>query len=340
MNMHDQAAVGSVGGGDFCYAARADWCRLPVGWELGEVTSVATDSQDQVYVFARSRQPVMVFGPEGDFRFAWGEGEFVGPHGICIGPDDSVYCIDYLGHTVRKFTPHGKLLLTLGTQGCPSDTGAATVDYRDIRRVGPPFNFPTNLALSPGGELYVSDGYGNARIHKFSASGECLSSWGSPGDGPGQFHVPHGIAIDRAGIVYVADRENSRIQRFDPDGEYLGEWTDVARPCEVFISRASHVFVAELGYRAGMFPGNVAPAAGACGGRVSIFSLSGALLARFGGGENPCAAGDFFAPHDIWVDRRGDFYVAEVCYTAGVSRGLIGTDCHTLQKFVRSAPGG
>jgi DNA-binding beta-propeller fold protein YncE len=185
--------------------------------------------------------------------------------------------------------------------------------------------------------LYIADGYGNARIHKFSADGKLLFSWGEPGDGPGQFHVPHGIAIDRSGVVYVADRENSRIQRFHPDGQFIDEWIDIARPCEVFIDQADHVFVAELGYRAGMFAGNVAPTLDATGGRVSIFSLAGELLARWGGGENPCAAGDFFAPHDIWVDRRGDVYVSEVCYTAGVSRGLIGTECHTLQKFVRSS---
>jgi DNA-binding beta-propeller fold protein YncE len=320
--------------------------RLPAGRELGEVTSVATDSQGQVYVFARSQDPVMVFGTDGDFRFAWGEGVFVGPHGICIGPDDMVYCIDYLDHTVRKFTPRGRLLMTLGTSGWPSDTGATTVDYRNIRRAGPPFNFPTNLAIAPSGDLYVADGYGNARIHKFSAEGKWLFSWGAPGDGPGQFHVPHGIAIDRAGIVYVADRENSRIQRFTAEGQFLSEWTDVARPCEVFIDAADSVFVAELGYRAGMFPGNMAPTPDATGGRVSVFSLAGELLARWGGGENPGAAGDFFAPHDIWVDRRGDAYVSEVCFTAKPSDESVGLKTcksqtiarpyHTLQKFVRT----
>ncbi len=335
MSVHEPIETGHVGRGDFVYAPQLDWCGLPEGRELGEVTSVATDSRDRVFVFARSRDPVLVFGPSGDFQFAWGAGVLTGAHGICIGPDDAVYCTDYLDHTVRKFTPQGQLLMTLGASGSPSDTGATTVDYRHIRRAGPPFNFPTNLALSPGGELYVADGYGNARVHKFSPDGQLLLSWGAPGDAPGQFHVPHGIAIDRAGIVYVADRENSRIQRFDAGGRYLDQWTDVARPCEVFIDPAGFVFVAELGYRAGMFPGNVAPSADASGGRVSIFSPAGELLARWGGGDRPAAAGDFFAPHDVWVDRRGDLYVSEVCYTAGVSRGLIGPDCHTLQKFVR-----
>lgn len=325
----------TVGTGQFTYTAHADWCDLPAGCE---VTAVATDSQDRVYVFNRSERPVMVFTADGRFLESWGEGVFTGAHGIHVGPDDSIYCCDYLDHTVRKFTPQGELLLTLGTRGRPSDTGATTVDYRNIRQAAGPFSFPTNLAIASDGALYIADGYGNARIHKFSDAGELLFSWGSPGDGPGEFRVPHGIAIAPSGMVYVADRENSRIQRFTPDGRYVDEWRDVARPCEVFIDPAGLVFVAELGYRAGMFAGNEAPSPDATGGRVSVFSADGELLARWGGGENPCAPGDFFAPHDIWADSRGDLYVSEVAYTAGVRRGLIGLDCHTLQKFVRSSP--
>src|SRR5947209_2532895 len=114
--------------------------------------------------------------------------------------------------------------LTLGTSGRAADTGAVGHDFRTIRRIGPPFNLPTNLALAPGGELYVADGYGNARIHKFSADGRLLFSWGEPGSGRGQFHLPHGIAVGREGTVYVADRENSRIQLFSPAGDFLAEW--------------------------------------------------------------------------------------------------------------------
>jgi len=321
-----------VGAEPFRYAAESHWCELPAGCEA---VGVATDSQDRVYVFNRSELPVRIFSPDGRYLHGWGAGVFTAPHGIHIGADDSVCCTDYYDHTVRKFTPDGELTMTLGVPGQFSDTGATSADYRHIRRAAGPFNFPTNLAIAPSGELYVADGYGNARIHVFSPEGKLLHSFGAPGDGPGQFHVVHGIAIDPQGIVYAADRENSRIQRFTLDGRFIDQWRDVVRPCEVFIDREGRVFIAELGYRAGMFPGNEPPTPNPPGGRVSVFSTDGELLARFGGGDNPCAAGDFFAPHDIWLDSRGDFYVSEVVYAAGISRGLIGPDCHTLQKFVR-----
>ena len=319
----------------FRYRALEDWPTLPLNLDLVEVPAVATDSQDRVYVFNRGENPVLVFTPEGDFICSWGEDVIRRAHGITIGPDDAVYCVDDLDHTVKKFSTDGELLLTLGTSGCFSDTGATSVDYREIRRAGPPFNFPTNLAISPSGDLYVSDGYGNARIHRFSADGELLFSWGEPGDGPGQFHVPHGIAVDENGKVYVADRENDRIQIFEPDGRYATEWKDLARPCEVFIDGDFIVYVAELGYRSGMWPGTSSPTPSATGGRMSVFDARGELLARWGGGEDPCALGDFYAPHDVWVDSRGDVYVGEVTWSAGGNRGLVAPDCHCLQKFTR-----
>ncbi len=326
-----------VGQGAFRYQVQSDWAQLPPGWSFVEAVGVATDSSGTVFVFNRGEHPLIVFDRDGRFVRSWGEGLFVRPHGIHIGPDDSIFCVDDFDHTVRKFTPEGRLLLTLGTHGKSSDTGARTVDYRTILRSAGPFNFPTNLALAPGGEMYVADGYGNARVHLFSADGQWISSWGEPGDRPGQFHVPHGIAVDRQGTVYVADRENSRLQLFSPRGVFLAEWTDVARPCEVAIDAAGNVFVAELGFRAGMFPGNQPPPGNPTGGRLSIFNSRGELQARFGGGENPCAPGDFFAPHDVWVDRFGDMYVGEVTMSAGGNQGLVPPTCHTLQKFVRAS---
>jgi DNA-binding beta-propeller fold protein YncE len=318
---------------DFGYEADDQWAKLPPGLTWPEVVGVATDRQDRVYVFNRGEHPVVVFDRDGTFLHSWGEGVFVRPHGITIDPDEGVWCADDNDHTVRKFTLDGRLLLTLGTSGRPSDTGATSMDYRNVVRAGPPFHYPTNLAVSPEGNLYVSDGYGNARVHVFAPDGRHLFSWGELGAGRGQFHLPHGVAVDREGTVYVADRENSRVQLFTPEGKYLSEWTDVARPCQVFL-HGDNVYVAELGFHAGRWPGNPYPD-DAPGGRVSIFDRDGKVLARWGGGRNPCAPGDFFAPHGICVDSRGDVYVCEVVMSGGGSQGMVSPTCHTLQKFTR-----
>ncbi len=323
-----------VGSGRFTYRADDQWVQRPDEYSWQEVSAVAVDSRDNVFVFNRGDHPVMVFDRDGKFLRSWGTGGFVRAHGITIGPDDAVYCADDLDHTVSKFTPDGTLIWKLGTSGQPSDTGATSIDYRTITHAGPPFYFPTNVALSPEGDLYVADGYGNARIHKFSRDGVLLFSWGAPGSGPGQFHVPHGIAVDRHGTVFVADRENSRIQCFAPDGTFLSERTNVVRPCQVTFDAAGNLYVAELGYRSGMWPGTFPPTPDATGGRVSIFCPEGKLLARWGGGDNPVAPGDFFAPHDIRIDSRGDIYVSEVVWSAGANRGHVSADCHTLQKFI------
>lgn len=318
------------------FAPCEGWGVLPEGWKLVEVAGVATDSRDRVFVFNRGEHPVVIFDRDGRFVGSWGEGRFARPHGITIGPDDAVYCTDDLDHTIKKFSLEGEPLLTLGTGGSPSDTGATSVDFRTIRRAGAPFHYPTNLAVAPDGSLFIADGYGNARVHRFAADGTHLSSWGEPGGGPGQFRIPHGIAVAPDGTVLVADRENSRVQFFTPDGQFLREWTEIARPCQVVVGPGGDVYVAELGYRAGMWPGTSAPAPDATGGRVSVFDPDGRLLTRFGGGSKPCTPGDFFAPHDLCLDGRGDLYVGEVTWSAGGNRGLVPADCRSLQKFART----
>lgn len=319
----------------FNYHPDVRWPSFPANGPAGEAVGVACDSQDRVFVFSRGPVPVHVFSPQGTLLFSWGEGGFVRPHGIFIDAKDNVYCTDDFDHTVRIFSTEGKPRLTLGVSGRPSDTGATSIDYRTIVRSGPPFHYPTNVAVGPGGDIFVADGYGNARVHRFSPEGRLLTSWGEPGSGPGQFHVPHGIAVDRTGGVYVADRENSRIQLFSSDGVYAGAWTDVARPCQVFVDPADNFYVAELGYRAGRWPGTGEAEPGATGGRVSIFNREGVLLKRWGGGTDPTAAGDFFAPHGIWVDSRGAVYVGEVSWAAGARDGKVAASCHSLQKFTK-----
>jgi hypothetical protein len=308
-----------VGSGELRYRARPGWEQLPEGVQFVDVAGMATDSQGQLYVFNRGGRPVLRFDRDGRCLGSWGEGRFTRPHGLHIGPDDTLYCVDDQDHTVRRFTPDGELLLQIGKSGCASDTGATSSDFRTIQR-------------APDGDLFISDGYGNARIHRFSAEGEWRLSWGEPGSGPGQFRVPHGIAVDSDGVVWVADRENSRLQRFSPDGTFLGEWTDIARPCEVFIDSRGLVYVAELGYHVGMWPGTTAPSPDAPRGRLSIFDRDGTLLSRWGNHPDPLAPESFFAPHDVWVDREGVVYVGEVVASAG--RGTAPEGTPTLRTFV------
>jgi DNA-binding beta-propeller fold protein YncE len=316
------------------YSPVPGWGRLPEGWSFVEVAGVATDSRDNVYVFNRGERPVIVFEKDGTFLYSWGDGQLSRSHGITIGPDDSVYLTFDRDHTVRKYTPDGRPLMTLGVSCQPSDTGIESFDYRTIKHGGPPFNYPTNVALGSNGEIYVADGYGNARVHKFSAEGTLLLSWGEPGSGIGQFNIPHGIAVDQQGRVIVADRENSRLQFFSPAGKFLEEWTDIVRPTQVFIDPGGRIFVSELGTRAGLWPWLETPP-NPTPGRVSVFDSAGRFLARWGN-DDPMAPDGFYAPHGICLDSHGSIYVAEVTMSAGGYKGRVPANCPCLRKYVVS----
>ncbi len=294
-----------------------------------EVAGLGVDSKDQVYVFIRNKDPLLVYDSQGNLLKAWGRRFFGGrPHGLFIDPDDCIYCTDDGDHTVRKFSPDGKLLMTLGEKNQPSNTGCVNLDYRTIKQSAGPFNSPTDIALDIEGNIYVSDGYGNARIHKFSKEGELLLSWGEPGRGPGQFNLPHGIFVDRKGIVYVADRENSRIQLFNSEGEFLDQW-DANRPTDILIYEDS-IFVTELGYKTGSRLMSTSSKDGIVAGRLSILTLEGEPLSRWWS-DDGCAPGSFYAPHTLCVDSKGSLYVGEVVISSG---GPV--NCHTLQKFIRA----
>jgi len=308
------------------------WEKLPEGWSFVEVAGVATDSQDRVYAFNRGEHPMIVFDADGNFLEAWGEGVFTNPHGIYIGPDDRIYCADNVDHTVRIFSPDGTLQKTLGEKDKPSDTGYVA-GKTPVQRGAGPFNKVTNVALSKAGDLYVSDGYGNSRVHKFTGDGVYQFSWGEPGSGPGEFILPHAIVVDLHDRVYVADRENSRIQVFDTAGNYITEWNHVTRPDDLFIDVDENLYVAELGEIAGKDP-KIEVLPHAPHASVCVLSLEGELITRFGG-DDPVAPGNFFAPHGIWADSKGDLYVSEVIYSGGGRYGLVPLDCHSLQKFAR-----
>ena len=316
------------------------WEQLPEGWSFVEVAGVAVDSHDNVYVFCRGEHPLIVFDKEGRFLNAWGEGTFTVPHGIYIDTQDRVHLVDCGDHTIRVYSTDGDLLKVVGEPGKSSDTGFL-MDVSPVQHAAEPFNRVTNVAVLPEGGFYVADGYGNARIHKFSAAGDLEFSWGEPGSGPGQFNLPHGIGVDSAGTVYVADRENSRVQLFTPGGEYLRSWDFVNRPDDIFIDDQDRVHVAELGFRSGIRkvphyklmlkpPPGHEPIA-----RVGVYDPDGDLVCRIGG-EEEVLPGNFIAPHGLWADSHGDLYVGEVIVASGAAARLAPLTGHSFQKFKRS----
>jgi hypothetical protein len=292
-----------LGSGRHAYETVPGWARLPAGWDLGDVAGVAVDAQDRVYVFNRGEHPVVVFDRDGNVLGSWGEGFFTHPHGIFLAPDQTLYCTDDGNHTMTRHALDGRLLMRIGRSGEPAPFHS-----------GLPFNRCTHTALSPQGDIYISDGYGNARVHKYAPDGTLLLSWGANGMGPGEFNLPHNIVCDPDGWVYVADRENHRIQVFDGTGKFQTAWRDVVhRPCALYRTPGPDpVFlVGELGPSMNFNRGapNLGP-------RLSVLRLSGELITRLevtpAMGDGP---GQFISPHGLATDSAGDIYVAEVSVT-------------------------
>jgi sugar lactone lactonase YvrE len=311
-----------------------DWARIPAGWDLVEVPGLAIDSKDRIFAFTRGTPSVVVFSRDGRVLDSWGTGQFRRPHAACVGPDDCLYCVDDLGHAVRKYAADGTLLATIGPIGAPSDTGYTPDQFLSVKHGGPPYNQPTSIVVSPAGEIYVTDGYGNSRVHRFSAKGELLQSWGEPGSGPGQFYLPHGVALDRQGRVYMSDRMNSRIQVFTPTGDFLAQWNDVYQPNDVYIDAEDRVFVAEIGYRADLPMSGPVPQPGEGYSRVTIRDLEGRILGRITNADAG-APGGFLSAHAARTDSAGDLYVGEVSATRARNQGKDRHAFNILQKFRR-----
>ncbi|HVB76289.1 MAG TPA: peptidyl-alpha-hydroxyglycine alpha-amidating lyase family protein [Candidatus Nitrosotalea sp.] len=322
------------------YRVVDNWERLPEGTSHKDVPDVAVDSRDRVYVLTRMDAQVLVYDRDGTFLGSWGEGSFSDrPHGITIGPDDTVYIVDEGRHAVEAYTTEGRRIAVIGPSGSASDTGADAEipDIFDkigsIQRPAGPYNKPTKLAVAPNGDFYVTDGYGNARVHHFDAEGRLLSSWGEPGSGPGQFHLPHSVVVADDGRVLVADRENDRIQLFSAAGDYLEEWNDFHRVAGLFI-RDQMLYVAELAWRSGYRTWRNGAVSSPLCGRVSVLDLRGNFLVRLDDSDLSAVAG-FTAPHGLCADSRGDIYVAEVTWTDGGKSGLYAAS-HSLLKLTRT----
>ena len=277
------------------------WAKLPHPMFFKEATSVAVDSNDNVYVFNRGAHPVIIFDKDGNFLETWGAGVFTRPHGITIDAEDNLYLADDDAHVVEKRTKEGELIFRLGEQGKPA-----------AWQQGDPFNRPTNTAVNPEtGDLFISDGYGNSRVHKYDTDGKYIKSWGQSGSLEGHFSLPHNIAMNGTDKVTVADRENFRLQTFTTDGEFVKQ-IHMHRPMALTDGKGDdkNLYVAEAG------PPPVQEGVHRLGRRVVVMDREGNEVTRFGN-ELPGEDHDqFIAPHGIAVDSEGSVYVAEVSYTA------------------------
>jgi len=195
------------------------------GWELGMISSVAIDPKGTIYLLQRGEKadPVIVADRNGRVLRSWGKGLYKIPHSIRIDPSGNIWTVDAESSAVLKFTPKGEKLMQI-------DVGEQPTGRRS-RFVG-----TTDITFGPHGRLFITDGYGNARVLEYTPDGKRVHEWGTAGNGPGQFRLPHGITIDKDNILYVADRENGRVQRFDLDGKFLSEWP-LGRTYAVQVSR-------------------------------------------------------------------------------------------------------
>lgn len=313
-----------LGSGKYTYEVTGEnWGNLPEGWFYKEATSVDVDSKDNVYVFNRGNHPIIVFDSEGEVIRSWGEGEFTNPHGVTVAPDDTLWLVDNADHSIRHFTVEGKLLSTLVEKNNSSPKFS-----------GKPVNGPTRLAVDPrNGELLVADGYGNARVHRFSPDGKkLLNSWGEPGTDPGQFVIVHDIAVDKEGWVFIGDRENRRIQIFSPEGKFETQWVNFSRAAGVHVSKHGE----ELVYVAEYFsdPTMLYSPAGKVGPRITVLNRDGEVLARLGEESYGDEPGRFYAPHFLATDSKGNIYEAEVAYSEYGAAMDPPRELRSLQKLV------
>jgi DNA-binding beta-propeller fold protein YncE len=311
--MPDYMRDGGIG-----YEEDVDWFKLPEGYTFTEAAGVAVDPQDNVYAIVRGDHPILVFDKDGKFLRSFGEGEF-GPrsHAISYSPDGFLYAIDESQHAIQKLTLEGEHVMTLGNKGQAAEQWS-----------NKPFNRPTHIAVSTRtAELFVSDGYANGAVHRFSPEGKHILSWGSAGSEPGQFLIPHNVVVDEDDHVYVADRLNHRVQVFNPDGKLLDTWGSIYTANAIAMDSEGTMYVGELN---GSYSDLI------LGHHFYLYSKKGERLARLGApdwGDNP---DQFTAVHGCAVDSQKNLYVAEVSYTMRGRREDPPKTYRSLRRFHRA----
>ena len=278
---------------DLGYRAVPNGLQIPDGMEMGAPSSVVWTSRNHLVVFNRGPHPLMEFDADGAFVRSWGEGEYIRPHGMRLDPQGNIWTTDVNGHTVTKMNLDGEVLLTIGTKGQAGDASAGLL------------NEPTDLTVNAAGEIFVLVGHGRGepRLLKFDSAGTLMTSWGGPGTGPGKFDTPHSIVVDQAGLLYVADRQNRRVQIFDDGGKYIKEWAYKGLPCGLHIDADQQMYLAS-GFA----------------GEILRLDKNGKAIGATG--QPGKGLGEFGEAHYMTMAPNGDIFVADT-----VRPGL--------QKFVR-----
>jgi DNA-binding beta-propeller fold protein YncE len=282
------------------------WPQKSPDAEWGAMASIAVDGTGNVWTFNRGNIPIQIYRPDGALVRMWGQGGvFRNPHQIRFDKDGNVWVADNGYHTVTKFTPEGKALMTLGIKNEPGE---------DDRRL----NQPTDVAVTPSGDVFISDGYVNSRIVHYDKNGKFVKAWGKLGTGPGEFSLPHGIALDSQRRLYVVDRNNARVQVFEQSGKYVAEWRNIITPWAIWITPKDEIYVC------GSTPSqwwevpkdgtqmNGVPAKDQI---VVKFDRDGHVkqLWAFPKGEGTGAKpGELNWVHGIAVDAKGDFYLGDI----------------------------
>lgn len=253
--------------------------KLSSGFRLGPASAVAMNSRGELFAFHRGPMPILLLDKEGAIVRSFGDGMFKSAHGLRIDADDNIWVTDNANHTVIKFAPDGTVLLTLGEKDVAGEDSSH-------------FNKPTDIDFAANGNVYIADGYGNSRVVKFDKAGKFLTTWGTKGTGPRQFNLPHAVRLDAKENVYVADRENDRIQVFDANGKFLRQFGGFA-PFGIFITADQTLFVAD-----------------GRANRILKMTLDGTVLASWG--KTGSGPGEFQLPHGLTVARDGSVFVTEI----------------------------
>jgi len=292
------------------YESVPNLLKLPPNLYLGEGIGVATNSKGHIFVYTRSqRTRLFEFDKSGNFIRETGEGlyGFVFAHAVRVDSEDNIWAVDEGSNMVIKFNPEGRVLMTLGRRPEPVDAIAGPPPQLPAANPGKyVFDRPTDVGWDPAGNIFISDGYGNSRVVKYDKNGRYITSVGSKGSQPGQFNLPHTLAVDAKGNVYVGDRSNRRIQVFDDDLTFKTIYDNVGAPWELCVSPGPHQYL----FSSNSYPDGNDSTLATVTGEVYKMELDGTIVGKFGKAGKQL--GEFSGLHEIDCRNPDELFISEI----------------------------